>query len=146
HCGADDDLVRLARGCLAVERDERPRHAGVVAEAMTAYLAGVAERLRLAGVARAAGGIEGAAGPAQAAAERKRRRAQFALVATFVGLLAVAAGGGFYLRREHDLRQMEQAQRQRELRTTVETALDKAADWRRQAHWSEARALLEQAL
>src|SRR5262249_48681150 len=40
--GAEEDLVRLARRCLAAERDERPRHAGVVTESVTAYLAGVA--------------------------------------------------------------------------------------------------------
>jgi tetratricopeptide (TPR) repeat protein len=46
NCGADDELVTLARRCLAAERDERPRDAGEVAAETTAYLAGVQERLR----------------------------------------------------------------------------------------------------
>src|SRR5262249_40017815 len=52
-CAAEAELVGLARACLAFRREDRPRHAGVVAEAVTAYLAGVAERLRRAEVARA---------------------------------------------------------------------------------------------
>ena len=44
-CGADAELVALARDCLAAEPEDRPRDAGVVAERITAYLAGVQERL-----------------------------------------------------------------------------------------------------
>jgi serine/threonine-protein kinase len=144
-CGADDDLVQLARSCLAAERDQRPRHAGVVAEAVTAYLAGVAERLRAAEIARATAEVERAAARAQAAAERKRRRVLLALAATVLGMLAVAAAGGLYLSRQHEQRQLEQAQRQTELRTAAQKALDRAGELHRQARWAEARALLEQA-
>ena len=45
-CGADADLIALARDCLAREREDRPRDASAVAERMTAYLAGVQERMR----------------------------------------------------------------------------------------------------
>jgi serine/threonine-protein kinase len=144
-CGAEDDLVRLARSCLAAERDQRPRHAGLVAEAVTAYLAGVAERLRAAEIARATAEVERAAARAQAAAERKRRRVQLALAATVLGLLAVAAAGGLSLWRQHEQRQLEQVQRQRELQTAAQKALDRAGELHKQERWPEARALLEQA-
>jgi hypothetical protein len=47
-CGADAELVALAKACLAAEPDARPRDAGVVAQKVAAYLAGVQERLRAA--------------------------------------------------------------------------------------------------
>jgi serine/threonine protein kinase len=40
-CGADGELVALARDCLAVEADDRPRDAAVVAGRIAGYLAGV---------------------------------------------------------------------------------------------------------
>ncbi len=53
-CGADGELVALARDCLAAEPLERPREAGELARRITAYVAGVQERLRSAELARAA--------------------------------------------------------------------------------------------
>ena len=53
-CGADAELIALAADCLAREAEDRPRHAGAVAERVTAYLGGVQERLRAAEIARAA--------------------------------------------------------------------------------------------
>ena len=47
-CGADAELVALARDCLAAEPEDRPRDARAVADAVAAYLAGVQERLRAA--------------------------------------------------------------------------------------------------
>ena len=52
-CGADAELIALARDSLARESEDRPRNAGVVAGRITAYLAGVQEKLRAAEVARA---------------------------------------------------------------------------------------------
>jgi hypothetical protein len=40
-CGADDELGGLARPCLSVEPEERPRHAGEVAAAMERARSGV---------------------------------------------------------------------------------------------------------
>ena len=51
--GADAELIALAKDCLAREPEDRPRHAGAVAERITAYLAGVQEKLRAAEIARA---------------------------------------------------------------------------------------------
>jgi tetratricopeptide (TPR) repeat protein len=44
--GADPELTDLARRCVAVNLADRPRNAGEVAAAITAYLTGVQERLR----------------------------------------------------------------------------------------------------
>ena len=83
-CGADAELVQLAKACLAAAPADRPRDAGAVAAAMAAHLAGVQERLRKAELARAAA-------QAKAAEERKRRR----LTVTFAAfvVLALTAGG-----------------------------------------------------
>jgi tetratricopeptide (TPR) repeat protein len=51
-CGADAELVALTLKCLSPERVDRPADAGEVAKAMTAYLAGVEERLRQAEIQR----------------------------------------------------------------------------------------------
>jgi Tfp pilus assembly protein PilF len=67
RCGADAELVRLAKACLMPAPEQRPADGGAVAKAMSAYLAGVQERLRQAelGQARAEARAEG---------ERQRRR------------------------------------------------------------------------
>ncbi|HLJ98190.1 MAG TPA: serine/threonine-protein kinase [Gemmataceae bacterium] len=54
NCETDGELISLAQRCLAAEPRERPRDAGRVAEAVTAYQHSVAERLRLAELAQAA--------------------------------------------------------------------------------------------
>ncbi len=63
-CGAEAELVSLAKDCLAVEPDDRPRDAGVVAERVTAYLAGVQARVQAAERDRAVAGrgLSGAGG------------------------------------------------------------------------------------
>src|ERR1700730_17271953 len=52
-CGADAELIGLARACLAAERAERLLHADALAEQLTGYLASVQERLRASEVERA---------------------------------------------------------------------------------------------
>ena len=69
-CGADPELLALARLCLAAEPRHRPRDAGEVALAMTAYLDGVQERLRRAELARAEAAGPGRRGAQAAAADR----------------------------------------------------------------------------
>jgi serine/threonine-protein kinase len=72
-CGAAADLVGLARSCLSAEPEGRPRDAGAVATAVTAYLAGVQERLRVTELERAAAQAREAEAKATAAAERRAR-------------------------------------------------------------------------
>jgi len=100
-CGAEQDLIELARQCLAAEPDERPRHAGVVAQRISDYLASVESRLRAVEVqaaaesARAEEAQRTAAEQAAAArAERRARRLQLGLalaVLSMTGLAGVAA-------------------------------------------------------
>jgi predicted Zn-dependent protease len=51
-CGADAELIALARDCLSAEPNDRPEDASVVEKRLTDYLASVEERLRKAKVAR----------------------------------------------------------------------------------------------
>jgi serine/threonine-protein kinase len=139
-CGADAELIGLARRCLAAEPWDRPRDAGAVAAAVTAYQDSVAERLRRAELARAAEAARAQEARATAAAERKARRRTRALAASVFALVAVAAAGGLWGQRQWAERTAE-AVRQRE---AVETALGRAGELQQQARWAEARAVLEQ--
>src|SRR5262249_35293819 len=51
-CGADADLVAVAKRCLAAEREDRPANAGVLAAQLTTYLESVEARLRRAELER----------------------------------------------------------------------------------------------
>jgi WD40 repeat protein len=85
-CGADGELVRLARACLAAEAGQRPADAGAVAEVVAAYQAAVQERLRRAELERAAAEV-------RAREEGKRRRLAVALaLASGVAVLALVVG------------------------------------------------------
>jgi serine/threonine-protein kinase len=137
-CGGNGELLELARRCLAPAAGDRPRDAGVVAAAMTAYLGGVQERLRQAEQERATA-------QARAAEERKRRRVQLGLAAAVLALVVVGAGGGLLLQHYAAERQAEQARREEDRRHAVESALDRASDLRQQSRWREAAAVLGQA-
>jgi eukaryotic-like serine/threonine-protein kinase len=120
-CGADAELVALARRCLAPEPERRPRHAGEVAQAVAGYEAGVQQRLRRAEVERAAAQARAEEAKAKARAERRARRLQLGLAGAVL-LAVVLAGGGWYwadsVRRAHEeeaARQREQAGRSAEL-------------------------------
>ena len=52
-CQADPELIALAKSCLAPERDDRPRDAKIVADAVKSYRDGVEDRLRRAELERA---------------------------------------------------------------------------------------------
>ena len=91
-CGADAELVALAQDCLAAEPEDRPRDAGVVAERITAYLAGVQERLQ-------AAERERAVAEARAVEERRKRRWQLGLAASIAAFLLARRRGPGRLRR-----------------------------------------------
>jgi serine/threonine-protein kinase len=100
-CGAEAELVRLAKDCLAAEQEGRPGDAGAVARAVTAYLAGVQERLRTAELERAAAQAREAEAKAKAAAERRARRLTVGLAASVVlTLVLLGVGGGWWLWRQ----------------------------------------------
>jgi serine/threonine-protein kinase len=85
-CGADPELLTLARRCLASEPGLRPRDAGEVAAAMTAYLEGAEKRRRQ-------DQLDRAKAETRAEEEGKRRRLAVGLAVAVVGLVVSVAGG-----------------------------------------------------
>jgi serine/threonine-protein kinase len=81
-CEADPELVTLARDCLAAEPADRPREAGAVSGRITAYLAGVQEKLRTAERERAVA-------EARTVEERRGRKLQVGLAAAVLALTTV---------------------------------------------------------
>ena len=128
-CGADAELVALARRCLEAAPDDRPRDAQAVCNAVTAYLAGVQERLRMA---------ERAWHVAQAKAieEKKRQRLAVALAGAILALIATIGGGGAWLklRREERAAHVDLALREAEVLRAQ--AVPAGAD---PARWAAAR-------
>ncbi|MEA2629869.1 MAG: eukaryotic-like serine/threonine-protein kinase [Chloroflexota bacterium] len=154
-CGAEGDLVRIARTCLSIEREGRCRDAGIVARDVGAYLASAEERARRAE-------LEAAMVRARAVAERRARRLSAAL--GVLAFLAVVVGGGAYLQVERQRAQVErqraQAEQQRVARLQAALALIASLDVKGRwlltqagtapAHdagrWAEALALTRQAV
>jgi predicted ribosomally synthesized peptide with SipW-like signal peptide len=155
-CGAEAELVELARRCLAAERGQRPPHAGAVADPVAAHQAGVQERLKRAELERARAEVK-------THEERKRRRLTLALAAAVIAL--VALGGTFAWwserkqaelerqeagrleesRQQQAREQEERARREESARQRVLAALREAqALWRR-ALWQEAAHTLTRA-
>ena len=88
-CGSEAELIGLAKDCLAVEPEGRPRDANVVAERITAYLAGVQERVQ-------AAERERAVAVARAIEERRRRKLQLGLAASLLALTTLGGLGTTY--------------------------------------------------
>jgi hypothetical protein len=104
-CGADAELVALARACLSAEPKDRPKDASVVEKRLTNYLASVDRRLHQAERDRAA---------AEARAQEARRRLLWG--ATSAGLVLVA------LLVAADFKWREYAAREKHLADTIEFA------------------------
>jgi hypothetical protein len=92
-CGAEDELVRLAKECLTPDLAERPRHAGLVAEAVAAHQARVQERLRQAEVRQAQAEVK-------VQEERKRRRVTLVAAAAVVLLLLGTGVTGWWYQQQ----------------------------------------------
>src|SRR5262249_4890267 len=108
-CAAEQELIALARRCLAAEASDRPRGAREVADGLSAYLDGVQGRLQAAQRQRAVA-------LARQAEQAKRRRVQLALAAAVLLLLL---GGGAFAWWRHD---QAQAGRRREARNAEAVA------------------------
>jgi serine/threonine protein kinase len=91
-CGAEPELVALCKGCLSVEKADRPADAGEVAKAVAGLRMAADERARQAEVDRAAAAAE-------AREQRKRRRVQLVLAAAVLLFFAGAALAAFSHRR-----------------------------------------------
>ena len=105
------ELIDLARDCLAAEPERRPRSAGEVARRLTAYLAGVQERLKAAELARVEAGGQRPSGAGADELARKaratrseRRRLTVALAASVLITASVIGGGWAYLARQRTRR------------------------------------------
>jgi eukaryotic-like serine/threonine-protein kinase len=144
-CGADAELVRLAKGCLTPKRDDRPRDAGVLAERTTKYLNGVQERLRQAEIDRAAEQARANEARAKAAAEQRARRLTVGLAASVLLLAAIGGGSGWFLQNQRAEHRAEKRRLEIEQRLAVEAALVKVSAMQDHERWSEARAVLEEA-
>jgi serine/threonine-protein kinase len=124
-CGADAELVELAKDCLAPEANDRPGDAQAVAERTLAYLNGVYRRIRDAELAQAAeaaraeearrtaeieaaraGEARRAAGEAEerARAERRARRSQVGLAASLLAMTIAGGLGAMYFLQQRSAR------------------------------------------
>jgi tetratricopeptide (TPR) repeat protein len=110
-CGADTELIALAKACLAPRPDDRPADAGAVARGVTAYREGVEQRLRQAEIDRGKAEVERVAAQQKALLERKRRRVQLGLAAAVL-LLVLTGGAAAWL-----LQQQQAARRQADRET-----------------------------
>jgi tetratricopeptide (TPR) repeat protein len=131
-CGADADLAALSQGCLAPHPADRPRDAGVVAARITAYLAGVQEKLRTAERERAVA-------EARAVEERRRRQLQLGLVAAVLALTTVGGLSTSYYLRQKQARAAAMAGILAEATTLLDQARAHADD---PARWQAARAAI----
>jgi serine/threonine-protein kinase len=141
-CGADAELIAIARDCLAREAEDRPRHAGAVAGRVRAYLGGVQERLRAAEVAHAASSARAEEAIERARAERRARRLQVGLAAS---LLVLTTAGGLtftYLLHQHQDRAARFDRVLAEATALRDTARREPGD---PVRWRDALAALERA-
>jgi serine/threonine-protein kinase len=117
RCGADPELIRLAKDCLQAEPAGRPADGAAVAARLAEHLAGVQERLRRAqlGQARAEARAEG---------ERTRRRLAVGLAAACLAVVALGSGALLLVQG----RQADQAREKARRQQAAESALARAAD------------------
>jgi tetratricopeptide (TPR) repeat protein len=134
-CGAEAELIALARDCLAVEPENRPRDAGRVAKRITAYLAGVQERVQ-------AAERERAVAEAKAVEERRRRKLQLGLAGCLVALTAAAGLGTTFYLQQRAARNAMVARVLGEADTLLHVALRQPEDL---APWDAALAAVRQA-
>jgi tetratricopeptide (TPR) repeat protein len=143
-CGADAELVRLARSCLAAELADRPADGGEAAKRMGTYLEGVQQRLRASELERAAAQARAEEAAKKAAQERRARRVQLALsAAVLVVLLAGITGTALGLLHARKARGSEAQQRQiaQEEQREAELSAEKAAAEQRKAEKAEKETL-----
>jgi len=103
-CGAEIELVALARDCLAAQPEHRLRSAGEVLRRLTAYVAGVQDRLKAAELARVEAQARAEEAQARARIERSRRLRTMALAASVMVIAGLVSGGWAYLTRQRQER------------------------------------------
>ncbi len=146
-CGADDELIGLAKVCLAAEPLDRPGDASAVARRLADHQAAVTERWKNEEVARveAETRVQEEAkrraladelareahehaqeATMRAAVERSRRRRTAALALTTIGLIALVLGGGAYFVRQRATRQLATARSMSEALAQADLAQGRA--------------------
>jgi eukaryotic-like serine/threonine-protein kinase len=126
---SDAELIGLASDCLAVEPDDRPRDASVVAARTTAYLAGVQEKLQRAELEK----IE----------ERARRRITTVVATGMLALVVFGSAGWYWVEHGRQARRSAAVAAIAEARLLAEQALHGPLD--RTERWAEAIAAVKQA-
>jgi serine/threonine-protein kinase len=142
---ADAELVRLAKECLNPEAAGRPENGAAVAGRVSAFRAGVAERLHRAELERAAAEARAGAARARARAERRAQRLTLGLVVS----VALTVLVGYRAWKEREQQQLEhqagEARHETEMTQAVTNDLERVARARQEDKLSEARAALERA-
>jgi serine/threonine-protein kinase len=137
-CGADAELIALAKQCLAAEPWHRPRHAGVLQAEIAAYQDSVAQRLLSAE-------LSAAEAKARALEERKRRKLSLALAASVIALVVIGAGAALVIQHRDAQHRAAQAKEEAERQRAAEAAMERAAELQRQSRWQEAATQLDRA-
>jgi tetratricopeptide (TPR) repeat protein len=127
-CGAEQDLIHLAKRCLAARMEGRPRNAGEVAAAIEAFQTGMQERLRTAELERVRAEVRGAE-------ERKRRRLTVGLAVAVIVVLGFIGTGAWWV----DRQQAEEQRRADDQRRSVEAALEQTVALMREERWEAAK-------
>jgi serine/threonine-protein kinase len=125
-CGADAELIRLARSSLAAEPRARPANAGMLAAEMAAYRESMQTRLRQAELAQAEART-------RAAEERKRRRLTLGLAASVLLTVLVVGGAWLWIAQMRAEREQQARQLQTKITHEAEEALALATSLRQQA-------------
>jgi serine/threonine-protein kinase len=149
-CGADADLVGLCKQCLAPEREGRPRHAGVVADALKAYLDAVEERAHRAEVERAAAEARSIeerktrqVAEEKALVERKRRRLQSVAGLAFTALVVAGGAITWWVLDQRAARAAEIAKERSETEFIVRDAIGDANRALDEGRWIDAAASIQ---
>jgi serine/threonine-protein kinase len=142
-CGAEVELITLAKDCLASELEDRPRHAGEVAGRINAYQTSVQERLRQAEIAHAEEKARAEEANKRARVERDRLRLTVALAASIVALVILGGWGAAWLFQQ---RQTRLAGVEATLARIQAIRDQAAADGADPARWREALTAADQAL
>ena len=137
-CGAEADLIALARHCLQKSASDRPRNAQAVLDALRAHNTSVEtqareDRERL--VAAEARSVE----------ERRRRRVTLALAASVIIVLLVGGAGIWTWQEQRALRQAEKIFEARKNRENVEATLAGLDNLYERFQWTEAQQRLTDA-
>ena len=93
ECGADEELITIAKQCLSPDAKDRPLNAEMLSEKATAYVEAVESRLRESEIDRATQA-------ARVVEERKRRKQSVLLLSAIAVLVSALGGAGIWLQQQ----------------------------------------------